>query len=211
MSQKLKQSFKGRQCGRAPDGWLVYAGGKAVIQRVGKGEAFAVKSCHDLQQRKNASQEGPVEIIFFHKPFTRLFGFFVHLFPVEETQQCLCARETVASRREESSGLLVVGLEIQIQAVKGLQFSLVTLILSSGENCMGVSGTQPAQSLISLNFWRFFASNITNCSSEHPASRRVLQILCNVAEQYHWREKENRRATEVLSSKIMQFYNVFQR
>lgn len=64
MSQKWKQSFKGRQCGRAPDGWFVYAGGKAIIQRIGKGEAFTGKSCHDSQQRKNASQEGPVEISF---------------------------------------------------------------------------------------------------------------------------------------------------
>lgn len=43
----------------------MYAGGKVIIQRIGKGKAFTEKSCYDLWQRKNASQEGPVEIIFF--------------------------------------------------------------------------------------------------------------------------------------------------
>lgn len=54
---------------------------------------------------------------------------------------------------------------------------------------VGVGGL-PAQSLISLNFLKLFLQvGIANCSSEPPASRRVFQILCHVAEQYNWREK----------------------
>lgn len=35
-------------------------------------------------------------IFFSHKPFIRLFGFFVHLFPVEETQQCVSVPEKLS-------------------------------------------------------------------------------------------------------------------
>ena len=55
---------------------------------------------------------------------------------------------------------------------------------------MGGVGDFTAQSLISLNFRSFSASSVANCSSEPPALRRVLQMLCDVAEQYNWREKK---------------------
>lgn len=77
----------------------MHAGGRVTIQRTGKREAFEELS--DSQQRKNACQEEAVEIIFFHKPFTRLFGFFVHLFPVEETQQCVRVPGKLSFRKEK--------------------------------------------------------------------------------------------------------------
>jgi len=77
---------------------------------------------------------------------------------------------------------------------------------------MGGVGDFTAQSLISLNFRSFSASSVANCSSEPPALRRVLQMLCDVAEQYNWREKKiSRSATELLSSKIRHFYITLQK
>lgn len=77
----------------------MYAGGKVTIQRTGKGEAFEELS--DSQQRQNASREEAMEIIFFHKPFTRLFGFFVHLFPLEETQRCVRVPGKLSFQKEK--------------------------------------------------------------------------------------------------------------
>lgn len=65
------------------------AGGKATLQSIGKGEAFTVKNCLIRSKERMHPRKGLWKFFFFHKPFTRLFEFFVHLFPVEETQQCV--------------------------------------------------------------------------------------------------------------------------
>lgn len=44
-----------------------------------------------------------MEMIFFHKPFTRLFRFFVRLFPVEKTWQCVWVPGKLSFQEGENS------------------------------------------------------------------------------------------------------------
>lgn len=67
----------------------MYAGGKAALQSGGEGEAWPVNRCLIGSKERMQLRKGLWKFFFFHKPFTRLFGFFVHLFPVEETQRCV--------------------------------------------------------------------------------------------------------------------------
>lgn len=90
----------------------MYAGGKAALQSGGEGEAWPVNRCLIGSKERMQLRKGLWKFFFFHKPFTRLFGFFVHLFPVEETALCLGAREAVISRREKFSAVHILGLGI---------------------------------------------------------------------------------------------------